>query len=78
VSANSNEEKSETVTSDPAELSYKTGLVVRQPDSATVSRLFDELERYDAGERAETFDHLKRALNETRASIRAEPIYRNE
>jgi len=34
-----------------------------------VEKLFDELERYDSSERAETFKYLKRALNETRASV---------
>jgi hypothetical protein len=39
-----------------------------------VNRLFAELEKYDPEERAETFEHLKVALNETRESVGAEPI----
>lgn len=58
-----------------AELSPKTGLVVRRADSATVDMLFDELEKYDSQERAETFEYLKRALDETRASLGAKPAF---
>jgi hypothetical protein len=60
-----------------SELSRNTGLKVRPLDLLAVEKLFDELERYDSNERAETFNYLKRALNETRASlkmIRAEQI----
>ncbi|MGH9875638.1 MAG: hypothetical protein ACRD9S_24545 [Pyrinomonadaceae bacterium] len=60
---------------DLIQLAAKTGLLVRSLNAATVSRLFDELEKYDQQERAETFDYLNRALNETRASLGAEPIY---
>ena len=66
------------VSPDLAEVSRRTGLVVRSLDSAAVSGLFAELERYDEQERAETFSYLKRALNETRSSLCAEPIYREE
>ena len=69
---------SETIASDLVELSRKTGLVVRRRDSAAVKTLFAELEEYDAQERAETFNFLKRALNETRSSFGAEPTYGNE
>jgi len=58
-----------------AELSRKTGLVVRTPDSAEIDLLFAELEKYDPQERAETFEYLKSALNETRASLGAESAY---
>lgn len=61
-----------------AELSRKTGLVLRPLDSAGIDRLFAELESYDEAERAETFNYLRRALNETRASLGAEPAYRDE
>jgi hypothetical protein len=61
-----------------AELSHKTGLVVRRSDSATVDMLFDELEKYDSQGRAENFEHLKRALDETRASLGAKPAFDNE
>jgi hypothetical protein len=44
----------------------------------TVNNLFDELEKYKSHERSETFDYLKRALNETRASLGAEPAYLDE
>jgi hypothetical protein len=53
-----------------SELSQKTGLKVRPLDLMAVEKLFDELERYDSNERAETFNYLKRALNETRASLK--------
>jgi hypothetical protein len=59
-----------------AELSRKTGLVVRTPDSAEIDLLFSELEKYDSQERAETFEYLNSALNETRASLGAERAYR--
>ena len=61
-----------------AELSRKTGLKVRPPDLAAVEKLFDKLEEYDSNERAETFNYLRRALNETRASLGAEAVYREE
>ena len=61
-----------------AELSRKTGLVVRTPDSAEIDILFAELEKDDSQERAETFEYLKSALNETRASLGAEPAYQDE
>jgi hypothetical protein len=66
---------SETISSDLVELSRKTGLVIRRPDLAAVKTLFAELEEYDSQERAETFNFLKRALNETRSSLGAEPTY---
>lgn len=53
-----------------SELSRKTGLKVRPLDLMGVEKLFDELERYDPDECAETFNYLKRALNETRASLK--------
>ena len=65
-------------TLDLAELSRKTGLVVRTADSAEIDILFAELEKYDSQERAETFEYLKSALNENRASLGAEPAYRDE
>jgi len=68
----------ETTAGDLGELSRKTGLIVRPLDAEAVNKLFVELEKYDAGERRETFDYLKRALNETRASLGAEPVYTDE
>ena len=67
---------SETVTPTLAELSRKTGLILRPVDSATVNNLFAELEKYDSQERAKTFNYLKSALNETRASLRANLLTR--
>ena len=69
---------SETVTPSLAELSRKTGLIVRTVDSTTVNNLFAELEKYDSQERAKTFNDLKDTLNETRASLGAEPVYLDE
>jgi hypothetical protein len=40
-----------------AELSRKTGLIVRAVEPATVERLFAEIEKYDSHERAETFEY---------------------
>jgi hypothetical protein len=42
-----------------AELSLKTGLIVRAVGPGTVERLFAEMEKYDSHERAETFEYLK-------------------
>jgi len=64
------------ITPDLSELARKTGLVVRPLDPAAIDTLFAELEKDDVDERAETFDYLKHALNETRASVGAEPVYR--
>ena len=58
---------------DLAELSRKTGLIVRPLDSVPLDILFSKLEEYDATERAETLDYLTHALNETSASHGAEP-----
>ncbi len=58
-----------------ADLSRKTGLVLRLVNSEAVTRLFAEIERYDYRERGDTFEYLKHALNETRDSLGAEPCY---
>ncbi len=70
--------RKQTFGDDLAELGQRTGLVIRSIDSATLNKLFTELERYDSRERAETFDYLKRALNETRAFQGAELVYTDE
>ena len=57
------------------DLSRKTGLVAKRVDAEAIDMLFAKLESYDASERAETFGDLKRALNETRASVGAEPVF---
>ena len=51
----------QTVIPGLAELSRKTGLIVRAVGSGTVERLFAEIEKYDSHERAETFEYLRRA-----------------
>ncbi len=61
-----------------AELSHKTGLVIRSIDAGTINGLFDELERYDSQERDETFNYLRNTLNETRSLLGAEPVYGDE
>jgi hypothetical protein len=61
-----------------AELSRKTGLIVRAVEPATVERLFAEIEKYDSHERAETFECLRRALHETRSSLSSEDVYEDE
>lgn len=68
----------QTISSDLAELSRKTGLVIRPLDSEALNNLFTRLEKYDAEERAETFGYLRRALNETRTSVGAEPVFDDE
>ena len=67
-----------TITTDLESIASKTGLVVRPVDPHTINALFSKLEKYDSHERAETFDDLKQALNESRASIGAEPVFKNE
>ena len=67
-----------TITPELADLSRKTGPVVRPVSPQAINTLFSELEKYDSHERAETFDDLKEALNESRASIGAEPVFKNE
>lgn len=64
-----------TVSTDLKDLSRKTGLVVNSVDPEAIDALFAKLETYDASERTETFADLKRALNETRASVGAEPVF---
>ena len=64
-----------TVIPGPAELSLKTGLIVRAVGPGTVKRLFAEIEKYDSHERAETFEYLRRALHETRSSLSSEDVY---
>ena len=71
----SDERLAQNTDPDLIELCHKTGLVIRPVDSAELNNLFTELERYGSRERAETFDYLKRALNETRSTLGAEPIY---
>ena len=58
-----------------AELSRKTGLILRAVGPGTIEKLFAEIEKYDSHERAETFDYLRRALNETRSSLSSEAVY---
>jgi hypothetical protein len=58
-----------------ADLSRKTGLIVRAVGPGTIERLFDEIEKYDSLERAETFEYLRRALHETRSSLSSEDVY---
>jgi hypothetical protein len=64
-----------TITPELADLSRKTGLIVRPIDRSTINTVFSDLEKYDADERAETFEDLKHALNETRASLGAERAF---
>ena len=58
------------------QLSRRTGLIVRSVDAASLATLFDRLLAYDANERAETFTYLRQALDETRAQLHAEPIFK--
>jgi hypothetical protein len=65
----------ETANPTLAELSRKTGLVLRSADPLAVNNLFAEFEKYESQQRAETFEYLRRSLNKTRASLGAEPAY---
>jgi hypothetical protein len=58
-----------------AELSRKTGLMLRAVGPVTVGRLFAEIEKSDSHERAETFEYLRRALHDTRSSLSSEGVY---
>ena len=58
-----------------AELARKTGLILPPLNSSAVNDLFAKIEKYDATERSQTFDYLKQALNETRASTAADPVF---
>ena len=58
-----------------ANLSQNVGLIVRPLDRETIDAVFAQLANYDESERAETFDYLKHALNETRASLGAAPAF---
>ncbi|MDX6578363.1 MAG: hypothetical protein QOE96_4316 [Blastocatellia bacterium] len=64
-----------TITPELADLSRKTGLIVRAVSPPAINTLFAEIEKFDANERAKTFEDLKHALNETRASVGAEPAF---
>jgi hypothetical protein len=64
-----------TISNDLSALSRKTGLVVKPVNPQAIDTMFATLEEYDATERAETFEDLKRALNATRASVGAEPAF---
>lgn len=63
------------ITAGLAQVSLKTGLIIRAIGYVTVERLFAEIEKYDLLERAETFEYLKRALHETRSSLSSEDVY---
>jgi len=73
-----NIDSEQTVIAGLAELSRKTGLIVRAGGPVTVERLFAEIEKYDSDERAETFEYLRRALHETRSSLSSEDVYVDE
>jgi hypothetical protein len=64
-----------TVSPGLADLSRKTGLIVRAVRPGTIERLFEEIEKYDSHDRAETFAYLRRALHETRSSLSSEDVY---
>jgi len=65
----------QTVIASLAELSRRTGLMVRAVELGTIERLFAKIEKYDSRERAETFEYLRRALHETRSSLSSEDVY---
>jgi hypothetical protein len=58
------------------ELSRKTGLIVGSPDAEALTSLFERLEEYDSDERAKTLEYLTCAMDETRASLGAEPAFK--
>ena len=57
-------------------LSRRTGLIVRTVDADSMATLFDVFDDYDVNERAETFDYLEQARNETRVTLMAEPAFK--
>lgn len=57
------------------ELSHRTGLIVRPIDGLAINALFTRLEKYDLEERAQTFEYLRRALDDARLSIGAAPVF---
>ena len=65
----------QTVSPGLVDLSRKTGLIVRAVRPGTIERLFEEIEKYDSHDRAETFEYLRRALRETRSSLGSEDVY---
>jgi len=56
--------------------SRRTGLIVRSVDADSMATLFDVFDDYDVNERAETFDYLEQARNETRVTLMAEPVFK--
>ena len=56
----------------------RLALIVRAVRPGTIERLFEEIEKYDSHERAETFEYLRRALHETRSSLNSEDVYVDE
>jgi hypothetical protein len=64
------------MTLDLDRLSRKTGLVVRSLYSAARNDLFARIEECHRHERAETFDYLAGALNQSRAPVGVEPANR--
>lgn len=71
-----NDSSSDRLTANLRELSRKTGLIVRSPDQAALTILFTRLEEYDSDERAKTLEYLRCALDETRAALGAEPVFK--
>jgi len=43
-----------------------------------MATLFDVFDDYDVNERAETFDYLEQARNETRVTLMAEPVFQGQ
>jgi hypothetical protein len=60
------------------ELARRTGLILRPLTTEIIDQLYDELERDDPEERAETLAYFKQALNQSRAAVGAEPMFPNE
>jgi len=57
-------------------LSRRTGLIVRSIDAHSLTILFNRLAEYDPNDRAETFEYLKHALDETRTALNAESVFK--
>ena len=55
-----------------------SGLIVRRVEATAAKSLLSELDEFDETEQRETFELLKRALNETRASQGARLIFPDE
>ena len=53
-------------------------LIIKPIDETRINALFAQLEKYDQRERAQTYDCLRRALDQTRRSVGAVSAFTSE